>query len=108
VIFLILFPAGVAILHKLLKRHLRHIFDMPEGFLRLTNNDPLPKCYDRATFAIMTIVVAVAVFLPSVILLISLPGGRTLPPPLAHVFRFHVVQGDAELVIQFITEVAAR
>ncbi len=39
-------------------------------------------------------------------LLISLPGGRTLPPPLAHVFRFHVVQSDPVLVVQFITKMS--
>ncbi len=37
-------------------------------------------------------------------LLISLPGGRTLPPPLGHVFRFHICQGDAELIMQLVTQ----
>lgn len=33
---------------------------------------------------------------------ISLPGGRTLPPPLVHVFRSHIRRGDAELIVQLV------
>lgn len=41
----------------------------------------------------------------SIIFVISLPGGRTLPPPLGHIFRFHIIEGDAVLIVQFITQV---
>ncbi len=41
----------------------------------------------------------------SLIFVMSLQGGRTLPPPLGHIFRFHIRQGDAELIVQFFTQV---
>ena len=41
-------------------------------------------------------------------LLISLPGGFALPPPLGHVFRFHIRQGDAELIVQFVAQMTFR